>query len=161
MVAARSLPEMPFLGGRAVQSIQSLWLALWLSLLCASWQTFSLARERRTSPKNRLTHGKESQCAKRLNNGPPEGGLDGKTSINNYIMLNGYDYWRGNKVGLFRMVTMLKPKIPYTQRTLYVGDSYIISTEKYYLPVSSSSYSSLSATTILLNSRKPVPAGMR
>lgn len=69
---------MPFLGGRAVQSIQSLWLALWLSLLCASWQTFSLARERRTSQKKRLTHGKESQCVKRLNDGLPEEGLGWK-----------------------------------------------------------------------------------
>lgn len=94
-----------FWGGRAVQSIQSLWVALWLSLLCASWHTFSLARERRTSPKNRLTHGKESQCAKRMNAGLPEGEFGWETSINNYIMLNGYDYWRGNKVGLFRMVT--------------------------------------------------------
>lgn len=56
-------------------------------------------------PKNRLTHGKESQCAKRMNAGLPEGEFGWKTSINNYIMLNGYDYWRGNKVGLFRMVT--------------------------------------------------------
>ena len=40
--------------------------------------------------KSRLTHGQESQCAKRLNDGlPGGGGLDGKTSINNYIMLNG------------------------------------------------------------------------
>lgn len=62
-----------FIFWRAVQSIQSLWLALCLSLLCASWQTFSLARERRTSQKKRLTHGKESQCAKRLNDGLPEG----------------------------------------------------------------------------------------
>ena len=64
--------------------------------------------------KSRLTHGQESQCAKRLNDGLPGGGsLDGKTSINNYIMLNGNHYWRG-KNRLISDVTMLKPKIPYT-----------------------------------------------
>ena len=150
---------MPLGGGQSNHSVAlACALAFFAVRLLANFFFGSGAED---EPKKRLTHGKESQCAKRLNDGPPEGGLDGKTSINNYIMLNGYDYWRGNKVGLFRMVTMLKPKIPYTQRTLYVGDFYIISTEKYYLPVSSSSYSSLSATTILLNSRKPVPAGMR
>ena len=79
-----------FWGGRAVQSIQSLWLALWLSLLCASWHTFSLARERRTSQKNRLTHGKESQCAKRLNDGLPEGGGLLHTESNRKMITDSY-----------------------------------------------------------------------
>jgi len=50
-----------FFGGAGSPTIQSLWLALWLSLLCASWQTFSLVRERRTSQKN------ASRTAKKAN----------------------------------------------------------------------------------------------
>lgn len=45
--------------------------------------------------KSRLTHGQKSQCAKRLNDGPPEGGLGWK-NVHKYLYnVNGNHYWRG------------------------------------------------------------------
>lgn len=72
MVTARSLPEIPFFGGQSNHSVAlACALAFFAVRLLADFFFGSGAED---EPKNRLTHGKESQCAKRLNDGLPEGG---------------------------------------------------------------------------------------
>lgn len=63
-----------FLGGRAVQPFSRFGLRFGFLCCAPLGRLFLWLGSGGRAPKNRLTHGKESQCAKRLNNGLPKGG---------------------------------------------------------------------------------------